>query len=123
MANKNFLGLRSLIYAVNDIEKAKQWYTEVLGEGPYFDEAFYVGFNVGGFELGLTPTDAKPQAGNAHGYWGVEDVDQQYQRLLSLGATSHEAIQDVGGGIRLGTVVDPFGNILGVIYNPAFNIE
>ncbi len=120
---KPFLGLRSLIYTVNDIEKAKAWYTEVLGEGPYFDEPFYVGFNVGGFELGLSPTEAKTEAGSAHGYWGVEDVDAEYQRLISLGATAHEALQDVGGGIRLGTVIDPFGNILGVIYNPVFAVE
>lgn len=124
MTNKHFLGLRSLIYATKDLTKAKRWYTQVLGEGPYFDEPFYVGFNVGGFELGLLPTDnAKPiQAGSAQGYWGVEDVDAQYARLIELGATSHTSLQDVGGDIRLGTVLDPFGNILGVIYNPHFKL-
>lgn len=123
MTTKHFLGLRSLIYNVNDIDRAKAWYTEVLGKGPYFDETPYVGFNVGGFELGLIATEGENQAGGSSGYWGVDDVDAEYARLLELGAKQHSPIMDVGGGIRLGTVLDPFNNILGLIYNPEFEIE
>ena len=54
----HFLGLRTAKYTARDIGAAKAWYTEVLGVSPYFDEPFYVGFNVAGFELGITPDDA-----------------------------------------------------------------
>ena len=123
MSSPPLLGLRSLIYAVNNIEAAKRWYTAVLGQAPYFDSPAYVGFNVGGFELGLWATEQPVEVGGAHGYWGVEDIDAEYSRLLELGAREHTPVQNVGGEIRLGTVLDPFGNILGVIYNPGFNVE
>ena len=71
-----FLGLRTTVYPVTDLEKAKAWYSKLLGVAPYFDEPFYVGFNVGGFELGLDPdtSELKPGAGGAVAYWGVEDA-------------------------------------------------
>lgn len=117
-------GLRTVIYRAGDLAKAKTWYTAVLGIEPYFSEPFYVGFNVGGFELGLDP-DAKDLAqggGGVIAYWGVEDADAALKKLLALGATPHRQIQDVGGGIRVASVVDPSGNILGIIENPHFKI-
>ena len=70
-----FLGLRTVIYAAPDLVKAKAWYTQALGQEPYFAETFYVGFNVGGFELGLDPDTAKVKTGNnAVAYWGVPDA-------------------------------------------------
>jgi predicted enzyme related to lactoylglutathione lyase len=114
-------GLRTVIYHVNDIVMAKEWYTKILGIPPYFDQPFYVGFSVGGFELGLHPDMAGITMGtNVVAYWGVADARRSYQRLLDLGATAHQAIADVGEGILLGTVLDPFGNIFGVITNPHF---
>ena len=119
-----FHGLRTAKYSASDLAAAKDWYRKVLGVDPYFDEPFYVGFNVGGFELGIVPdstaTMERPESGVA--YWGVADADATFARLLSLGATSFEPIQDVGGGIRIGAVRDPFGNILGVIHNPHFKL-
>jgi predicted enzyme related to lactoylglutathione lyase len=116
------LGLRTATYHVADLDAAKAWYTDVLGHGPYFDEPFYVGFDVGGFELGLTPAGGghQPGAGGTTVYWGVDDADAAHRRLLQLGAQERDAVQDVGGGIRVGTVTDPFGNVLGVIHNPHF---
>jgi len=120
-----FLGLRTAIYHVDDIEKGKAWYTQVLGFEPYFDQPFYVGFNVGGYELGLQPTDALSgeKANGAVAYWGVEDAGAAYQRIIDLGATAHEALQDVGEGIKVATVKDPFGNVFGIIENPHFKIQ
>ncbi len=118
-----FLGLRTVKYDVADIAKAKEWYTKVFGVEPYFDQPdFYVGYNIGGYELGLTP---EPKAGakrEAAGvaYWGVEDAHAAYKRLIELGATPVSDVQDVGGGILVGEVRDPFGNVIGVIYNPHF---
>lgn len=118
----HFLGLRTAAYSTSDLEAAKAWYADVLGIAPYFDEAFYVGFNVGGYELGLVPDDAAALGRVAAGvaYWGVADAAAAYNRLIGLGSTPVEPVQDVGEGIRVGSVRDPFGNILGVIENPMF---
>jgi predicted enzyme related to lactoylglutathione lyase len=118
-----FLGLRTAKYEVQDMAKAKQWYSKALGMEPYFDEpAFYVGYNVGGYDLGLVPAPKAETKRAAAGvaYWGVEDAHAAYKRLIELGATPVEDIQDVGGGMLVGEVRDPFGNILGIIYNPLF---
>ncbi len=124
MERAPFLGLRTVIYRVPDMDRAKAWYTSALAIQPYFDEPFYVGFNVGGFELGLQPDTARA-AGSAGGvaYWGVSDVDGALARLLELGATENEAVRDVGGGIRVATVRDPFGNVFGIIENPRFRAD
>ena len=114
-------GLRTVIYKVDDLDAAKAWYTEVLGFGPYFDEPFYVGFNVGGFELGLDPDMSGIKKGsNVVAFWGVEDADAEYARILATGTTEHEAVHDVGGGIKVGSFKDPCGDIFGIIENPHF---
>lgn len=120
-----FLGLRTATYHVGDLVRAKEWYGAVLGIRPYFDEPFYVGFDVGGFELGLQPDDSlTPRTDTGvTAYWGVEDADAALGRLLKLGATEHGGVQDVGGDIRVATVLDPFGNVFGVIENPHFSLE
>jgi len=119
-----FQGLRTVIYHVDDLEKAKAWYTSVLGTPPYFDAPFYVGYNVGGFELGLDPDAAGCTNGdNAVAYWGVPDAEAAYQRLLGMGAEAHTAVQDVGEGILVAKVKDPFGNVVGIIENPHFQIN
>ena len=119
-----FHGLRTVIYHVGDLDRAKEWYSAVLGIRPYFDEPFYVGFDVGGFELGLQPDEpGAPRASTGVvAYWGVDDADAAFGRLLELGATGHSGVQDVGDGIRLATVLDPYGNVLGVIENPHFSL-
>jgi predicted enzyme related to lactoylglutathione lyase len=120
-----FLGLRTAVYQTKNLDEAKAWYAEVLGKQPYFDQPFYVGFHVAGYELGLMPVAdvgaKRAPAGVA--YWGVEDAHATYKRLLELGATPQEPVQDVGEGILIGALHDPFGNVLGVIQNPHFKIE
>ena len=116
-------GLRTTIYKVTDLARAKAWYAQAFGITPYFDEPFYVGFNVGGFELGLDPdAPATINPGGVLTYWAVDDVDTAYARLIGLGATRHEEPKEVGGGIKVATVLDPFGNILGLIFNPHFDL-
>jgi predicted enzyme related to lactoylglutathione lyase len=120
-----FLGLRTAKYTARDLGAARDWYARVLGVAPYFDEPFYVGFNVGGYELGIVPDDSaaavRPEAGVA--YWGVSSADSAHARLLELGAVGVEPVEDVGDGIRVATVRDPFGNLLGVIENPFFKAQ
>ena len=113
-----FLGLRTIIYPAADLAAAKAWFSQVLGAPPYFDEPFYVGFEVGGYELGLAP-DADPADGPVT-YWGVADADAAYASLLEQGATAQAPIKDVGEGIRVGSVRAPGGWLVGVIESPHF---
>lgn len=113
-----------MVYRVTDLGQAKAWYSAALGIAPYFDEPFYVGFNVGGYELGLDPdlSDGAPGPGGSAAYWGVENAEAAYARLLELGGRAHRAVQEVGGGIKVATVLDPFGNPFGIIENPHFQL-
>src|SRR3982751_527799 len=115
-------GLRTVIYHVGDLSEAKTWYTRLLEQEPYFDQPFYVGYSVGGFELGLVP-DGKSGPGGSVAYWGVADAAGAVKRMEDLGAKIREPLTDVGEGIRVATVVDPFGNSFGLIENPNFSIE
>jgi predicted enzyme related to lactoylglutathione lyase len=114
-------GLRTVIYPVTDIAEATAWYSKVLERAPYFEEAFYVGFEVGGFELGLLP-DGTPGATGATAYWGTPDAAAEVERLVGLGASIDAPVADVGGGILVATVRDPYGNLFGVIENPHFDL-
>ena len=122
MTTPSFLGLRTVTYVVSDLERAKAWYADVLGVKPYFDQPFYVGFNVGGFELGLQPAEGarKPGEGGSTAYWGVPDAERALSQLLTQGAKVSQPLQDVGDGILVAAVHDPFGNELGIIENPHF---
>ncbi|MEQ1519342.1 MAG: VOC family protein [Usitatibacteraceae bacterium] len=117
-----FKGLRTIIYPSNDLAKATAWYTQVVGRPPYFNEPFYVGFNVGGFELGLLPPGDADADASPTTYWGVDDIYAEHARVVGLGAKPKNAIQDVGDGILVATVIDPFGNVVGLIQNPHFKI-
>jgi predicted enzyme related to lactoylglutathione lyase len=114
------LGLRTAIYPVGELAQAKAWYARVLGIEPYFDQPFYVGFSVGGFELGLIP-DGQPGVAGPQPLWGVQDAGSAFARLLELGASALEPVTEVGEGIRVAAVRDPFGNRLGIIQNPGFD--
>jgi predicted enzyme related to lactoylglutathione lyase len=114
------LGLRTVLYPAPDLAAGKAWYARVLGVEPYFDQPFYVGFTVGGFELGLLP-DAKPGDAGAQALWGVTDIAAEFERLVGLGATPIDPVTEVGGGIKVAAVADPFGNRLGLIENPHFD--
>ena len=114
------IGLRTAIYPVKDLAAAKNWYSQVVGQPPYFDQPFYVGFSVGGFELGLVP-DGEPGLAGARPLWGVQNAEEGLSKLLSLGATVLEPVTEVGEGIKVAAVKDPFGNRLDIIENPHFN--
>lgn len=120
-----FLGLRTTIYKVDDLQKAKAWYAKTFEVDPYFDEPFYVGFNIAGYELGLLPeaNPDTPKTANVESYWGVEDIEAVFQKLLDRGATEFQAPQDVGGDIKVATVKDPWQNVIGIIYNPHFKLN
>ena len=124
MTNK-ILGLRTASYKVSDIIKAKEWYTKVFKTEPYFDEPFYVGFNIGGYELGLMPEEepTTDKIESCVALWGVEDINEAHNHFLKCGATSYEKPNNVGGELMVASVKDPWDNIIGLIYNPYFKID
>ena len=126
-------GLTTVSFYAADLEAAKRWYTELLGIEPYFirpippDPPGYVEFRIGDFqhELGLidsryAPNSAATGPAGAVVYWHVDDVNVTLDRLLSTGAKEHEAPTDRGEGFITASVIDPFGNILGIMYNPHY---
>jgi predicted enzyme related to lactoylglutathione lyase len=118
------LGLATVIYHVSDVGRAKAWYADVFGVRPYFDEPFYVGFDVGGYELGLDPSPGSTGVGpgGSVAYWRVEDITAAVAHFTAGGATLQSPIRDVGGGIEVATVADPDGNLIGLIENPHFSL-
>jgi predicted enzyme related to lactoylglutathione lyase len=114
-----FLGLRTVIYPARDLDRTKQWFTSMLGVEPYFDEPFYVGYDVGGYELGLDPSELAAATGPV-AYWGVPDADAAVADLLAQGADLRSPVAEVGGGIRVATVADPSGySVIGGHREPA----
>ena len=115
------LGLRTVIYPAPDLANSKKWWSDFLGFGPYFDEPFYVGFNVEGYELGLLP-DADPADG-AQVYWGVDDVARAVEEAVAHGATVLSPATDVGDGIVTATLRTPSGSVVGFIFHPHFTLS
>jgi predicted enzyme related to lactoylglutathione lyase len=119
-----FLGLRTVIYRVADLDKAKEFYTKIVGTAPYFDEPFYVGYAVAGYELGLQSIESDNHyIDSVETYWGVEDIHAAYQQLLVDGATPHIEPNEVGGDIWVALVRDPSQNVFGIIKNPHFKLS
>ena len=111
-------GLRTVIYPSAGLPSATAWWTNYLGFGPYFDEPFYVGFNVGGYELGLVPSD--DHGASATTYWAVDDVGSALASAVDEGSVVREEPQHVGDGIITATTVTPHGHVVGLIFNPHF---
>ena len=87
-------GLRTAIYKVSNLEEAKKWYTAAFGKAPYFDEPFYAGFNIGGYELGLLPdatSTGTEKSTSVLAYWAVENIEATFSRLTELGGREQEA--------------------------------
>jgi predicted enzyme related to lactoylglutathione lyase len=108
-------GVKTIIYPVKDIAQAKKLYSTLLGTEPVMDEAYYVGFNVGGQDIGLDPN------GHSHGmtgpvaYWHVDDVNKMRDQLLAAGAQAQQEVRDVGGGKLITSVTDADGNVIGLL--------
>jgi predicted enzyme related to lactoylglutathione lyase len=127
MSTKHTLrGLATISFYATEHEAAKKWYTEFLGLEPYFNVPGYAEFRIGDFqqELGIidsayAPDGATKSTGGAIAYWHVDDLQATLDRLLSIGATLYQPITPHGPFITA-SVVDPFGNILGIMTNPHY---
>jgi predicted enzyme related to lactoylglutathione lyase len=117
-------GMATLNFFAADHAAAKEWYTTFLGIPPYFEKPGYVEFRIGDaqHELGIidarfAPPGTNSTPGNAILYWHVDDLEGTHARLLALGAKPFEKIMTRGEGFVTASVVDPFGNVLGIMYN------
>ena len=108
-------GVKTFIYPVKDIDRAKTIFGALLGAEPTVDSPYYVQFEIGDQRLGLDPNGHARGFPGSVGYWEVEDVQARYQELLAAGATEHEKPKDVGGGAMIASVTDADGNVIGLI--------
>ncbi len=108
-------GIKTVIYPVKDIGKAKAMFTKLLGVEPYADSPYYVGFKVGDQDIGLDPN------GHKHGmtaYYTVDDIKASLQVLVDAGAQVQQEIKDVGKGKLIAAARDADGNIIGLTQEP-----
>ncbi|MET0693921.1 MAG: VOC family protein [Propionibacteriaceae bacterium] len=116
-------GLSTVSFYAEDHAAAKEWYTKLLGFPPYYDRPGYFEFRLGDYQHELGFIDARYAAhptGSPAGevvFWHVDDLEATLAWLLEAGATEHEKITEHGEGFVTASVVDPFGNILGIMYN------
>ncbi len=108
-------GIGLIVYPVNDLARSKAVYGALTGVEPYVDEAYYVGFKVGGQEIGLDPNGQARGMTAPVGFWEVGDVRQSLAALLAAGATVQEEVRDVGGGKLVASVRDVSGNVIGLM--------
>jgi predicted enzyme related to lactoylglutathione lyase len=134
MADKQQLrGFATISFWTADMEAAKQWYTELLGIDPYFErpgpdgKPAYMEFRFGDYqhELGLinsnfAPKEAKPGPGGTVVYLHVDDIAAALERVIAMGAKEYQPLTKREAGFITASVLDPFGNILGLMYNPHY---
>lgn len=126
-------GLATISFYADDVEAATRWYTDLLGIEPYFVRPespappAYVEFRIGDYqhELGIidrryAPAGAATGSGGAVAFWHVDDVRAALDRLFAMGAREYEALIVREAGFITASVADPFGNILGIMYNPHY---
>lgn len=108
-------GVKTIIYPVRDLAAAKALYGGLLGVEPYADEPYYVGYKVGGQDIGLDPNGHKKGLTGAVAYHHVGDIKVTLQGLLDAGAQTLEDVHNVGGGRLIATVKDADGNLVGLL--------
>lgn len=125
-------GLSTVSFWADDVAEAKKWYAELLGVEPYFERPdaknpSYVEFRLGDYqhELGIidkkyAPKASKAGPGGAVIYWHVDDVQAALEKLTAMGAKEYEPLTNREAGFVTAAVIDPFGNILGLMHSPHY---
>jgi predicted enzyme related to lactoylglutathione lyase len=125
-------GLSTVMLQADDLQAARAWYTELVGVEPYMDRGPYIEYRFGDYqhELGILDRAALPELGGEVGtadgpagvvvYWHVDDVPQALERMVELGARPHHPVRDFGTGFVIASVIDPFGNVIGLMRSPHY---
>ena len=111
-------GMQTIIYPVKDLESAKKVYTALLGSPPAYEAPYYVGWNIGGQDIGLDPNGHKQGMSAPVPYWHVDDVKASLEKLVAAGATVQQQPSDIGGGGLMARVKDADGNVTGLLQKP-----
>ena len=112
-------GIKTVLHPVTDLGAARPVYTALLGVEPTADAEYYVGYNLGGQQIGLVPGGAAQGMEGPVTYWHVADIEAKLADVTAAGGTIKEAPRDVGGGRLVATVFDPDGNVPGAAAGPA----
>ncbi len=105
-------GVTTIIYPAKDLAQAKAMFSKLLGVEPYSDTPYYIGFKVGGQDIGLDPNGHKD---GMTAYYHVDNIKKDLQMLTDSGAKVLQEVHDVGGGRLIASVRDADGNIIGLI--------
>ncbi|MDQ3620188.1 MAG: glyoxalase [Actinomycetota bacterium] len=108
-------GIKTVLHPVSDLATATEVYAALLGVPPQTAESYYVGFEAAGQHIGLVPGGGPQDETSPVAYWHVPDLDAKPAEVTAAGATVKEPAHDVGGGRLVATVIDPDGNVLGVL--------
>jgi predicted enzyme related to lactoylglutathione lyase len=123
-------GLTTVNLISADVPATVAWYTELLGVQPYFvrpeqGPPAYVEFRLGPDEDELGILDSRfaahPATSRPAGavvYWHVDDVAAAVDRAIALGATAHDPVIVREAGFVTGSIIDPFGNVIGLMHSP-----
>jgi predicted enzyme related to lactoylglutathione lyase len=112
-------GIKTVLHPVSDVDKAKAVYSALLGVAPQTESSYYVGFEVAGQHVGLLPGGGPQGLTSPVAYWHVDDIEAKLAEVTAAGATVKDTAKDVGGGRVVASVIDPDGNILGLIQDKA----
>jgi predicted enzyme related to lactoylglutathione lyase len=112
------LGVQTILHPVTDLEKAKAVYTALLGQEPTTDSEYYVGYEVAGQQIGLVPGGGPQGMTSPVAHWHVTDIEATIAEVTAAGGTVKDSARNVGGGRLVATVVDPDGNVLGLVQDP-----
>ncbi|WP_433424027.1 VOC family protein [Microtetraspora malaysiensis] len=115
MTGSSTQGIKTVLHPVSDLAKAKAVYAALLGVPPQTDSPYYVGFETEGQHIGLVPDGGPQGMVSPVAYWHVPDIEAKLAEVTAAGATVKEAAHDVGGGRLVATVIDPDGNVLGLL--------
>ena len=115
MTSSSTMGAKTLLHPVSDLATAKPVYAALLGVAPQTDESYYVGFEAAGQHIGLVPGGGPQAVTSPVAYWHVPDIEAKLAEVTAAGARVKEPPHDVGGGRLVATVIDPDGNVLGLL--------
>lgn len=129
--NQIIRGMATANYWADDVSAAVEWYTKFLNKEPYFvrpstKNPEYVEFRIGDYqdELGIISSKYRPETPAGNGgiilYWHVDDIEGALERAKSMGATEHQPVIPREAGFITASVIDPFGNIVGLMHNPHY---
>jgi predicted enzyme related to lactoylglutathione lyase len=119
MSASSVQGIKTVLHPVSDIDKAQAVYTALLGVAPQAASSYYVGYDVAGQHIGLLPGGGPQGLTSPVAYWHVDDIEAKLAEVTAAGATIKDATNEVGGGRVVASVIDPDGNVLGLIQDKA----